>query len=1703
MTIRSNVFFCASLLLLAFSASAQLVITNGVQTYATLTATTVTMSNRCELRVTGTNNPIAGSVINLNSPDAWFFLPNLRPSVVSASYLSQVFVNGAAAVAGSNCRLDQYAMGTVIVPQAPGYLPLTVFSGQNFLGTSGQFGTYTYYNTGVALGAMRWNISSFKLKRGYSATFAQFADGTGASKVYVAQDGDLEVGALPANLDHQCNFVRVMPWRWTGKKGWDDVGGESALIKPLWFYDWGNGRTSSSDAEYAPMQWGGGYSTGINSKQKSTHVLGFNEPDKSDQANMTVAQAIADWPNFMQSGLRLGAPAVSDSGTTGTGLDWLYNFISQADALGYRVDYVPVHYYKCGSGLGETAANFRSYLLGIYQTTGRPVWVTEFNYGANWCSSAPTYDQEATSVSQFIDMLESAPFVERYSIFNWVGDPRAMITNGVLTAAGVIYRDKQSALAYAQVLPPGGSRSLAQFQFETNTLDSSGYANNGFAIGAPAYTTGHSGQAVRLDGTNNYIQLPPNIGNSASFSFAAWVYWDGGAIWQRIFDFGDDQTHYLFLSPSSSSGTLRFAINNGGGEQIVETTGLASGSWQHVAVTLSGSSAKLYVNGVLANSSSTFTIAPSNFNPNLNYLGKSQFADPLFRGRLDEVQIADFAFTAAQIAALQTNTPPQFTTNILSGGTAPAATAFSGSIAGTATDSDPGDTLTYSKAGGLAWLNVAADGTLSGTPGLTDGGTNNFTVRATDAAGASAFAMLTIVTPLGTGNGIWYVDGAGNWSDVTKWTRTAPASGAGLTADFSILDITADRIVTLDSARSIGTLKFRDFAGSQAWTIASSGGSVLTLDMASATSPAIIVGTSSTLATSNAATISASLAGTNGFTKSGWGNLILSGNNTLSGTLNVDTGSTTTNDGAVRIGAVNAGANLTAINIRNNNNGSSTLQLAGGAIVSAPISLSGRNTNVPAIENISGSNSLTGPLAINSGGGLYLLQSDTGTLNFGGLVSSSVTGTRTFNFQGPGDFYISGSLQNGSATTVNVTKQDAGNLIFANTNTFTGGLGIGGGAVKINFSRALENQILNLACAGSNALKFGSISGATVAGLNGLNDVWLTNASLAAVTLTNGNNNVSSEYAGTFRGSGGVMKIGSGTFTLDNTNTYTGATSIAGGTVRFGTATNVIAALQPVLWMSFDAVAGTVVTNQGKGGWGMNGALLGSGAYITNAGRFGSALYLNGSGSNTMNNIVRISSKVVDTSVSSSWTLGYWIKTSTAGAVMLYQGDGGWSSSGQTTYLLNGNSGSTPGTKAGAVRWAGGFLTGTAALNDGNWHFISLVDNAGSESIYVDGNVDAVTSTMTLALASGTDETWIGGSPDSDAGAIKMTGMIDEVCMFDRALTQAQIRSLYTNAPTTGNLPAASAVNVAAGGTLNLSGYSQTIAALADLNGSGGNVTNGGVVPITLTLGGNSGTSTFSGVIADSSPANAVSLVKNGAATEIFSGANNFRGSTTINGGALLINGALGTNTLNVIGGTLGGNGLVKGAVTVQPSGTLSPGQLGIGTLTISNTLALGGTTYIELNQAAATNDSVVGLTSVNYGGSLSLVNLAGTLTTNDAFKIFSATSYSGTFASITPPIPAPGFAWDSSTLTSDGTLRLLQTVSFAPANIGTLVNNGALTLSWPTDHVGWRLQTQTNDFLTGLGTNWLDVSGSTLTNQMNFIMDAALGNVFYRMIFP
>jgi hypothetical protein len=101
------------------------------------------------------------------------------------------------------------------------------------------------------------------------------------------------------------------------------------------------------------------------------------------------------------------------------------------------------------------------------------------------------------------------------------------------------------------------------------------------------------------------------------------------------------------------------------------------------------------------------------------------------------------------------------------------------------------------------------------------------------------------------------------------------------------------------------------------------------------------------------------------------------------------------------------------------------------------------------------------------------------------------------------------------------------------------------------------------------------------------------------------------------------------------------------------------------------------------------------------------------------------------------------------------------------------------------------------------------------------------------------------------------------------------------------------------------------------------------------------------------------------------------------------------------------------------------------------------------------------------------------------------------------PASPAPGFGWNTNTLATDGTLRLVQTVNIAPTNLTAVVSGNQLTLSWPADHTGWRLQVQTNTLANGLGTNWVDVPGSTSTDVEIFTINPANGTVFYHMVFP
>src|SRR5262249_3632420 len=140
-------------------------------------------------------------------------------------------------------------------------------------------------------------------------------------------------------------------------------------------------------------------------------------------AYMTVGDAIWSWPDLLATGLRVGSPVVTDGGRS----SWLYPFISQADAADLRVDFVPMHYYWCYNPADPDGAtsHFYNFLKATYDQVKRPLWVTEWNNGANWTTCGdPSFDQQQAAVAKMIAMLDTTPFVERYALYNAVEDVR-------------------------------------------------------------------------------------------------------------------------------------------------------------------------------------------------------------------------------------------------------------------------------------------------------------------------------------------------------------------------------------------------------------------------------------------------------------------------------------------------------------------------------------------------------------------------------------------------------------------------------------------------------------------------------------------------------------------------------------------------------------------------------------------------------------------------------------------------------------------------------------------------------------------------------------------------------------------------------------------------------------------------------------------------------------------------------------------------------------------------------------------------------------------------------------------------------------------------------------------------------------------------------------------------------------------------------
>jgi len=214
-------------------------------------------------------------------------------------------------------------------------------------------------------------------------------------------------------------------------------------------------------------------------------------------------------------------------------------------------------------------------------------------------------------------------------------------------------------------------------------------------------------------------------------------------------------------------------------------------------------------------------------------------------------------------------------------------------------------------------------------------------------------------------------------------------------------------------------------------------------------------------------------------------------------------------------------------------------------------------------------------------------------------------------------------------------------------------------------------------------------------------------------------------------------------------------------------------------------------------------------------------------------------------------------------------------------------------------------------------------------------------------------------------------------------------------------------------------------------------------------------------------------------------------------------------------GQTLYGNGMVRALIAVAAAGSIvSPGEPGaLGTLVITNaastnllaSITLAGTTVMEINRASTPNSDRLVCGTNNFGGTLTVNNLGAALQQGDTFTLFTSVTNKSSFTVTNLPALGGGLAWNN-TLGLNGKLTVVATINTNAFKLTNSVSGNVLTLSWPADHTGYRLQVQTNTLGAGLNpasNAWFTVPGSTGVNSTNFTINPGNGAVFYRLIYP
>jgi autotransporter-associated beta strand protein len=459
---------------------------------------------------------------------------------------------------------------------------------------------------------------------------------------------------------------------------------------------------------------------------------------------------------------------------------------------------------------------------------------------------------------------------------------------------------------------------------------------------------------------------------------------------------------------------------------------------------------------------------------------------------------------------------------------------------------------------------------------------------------------------------------------------------------------------------------------------------------------------------------------------------------------------------------------------------------------------------------------------------------------------------------------------------------------------------------------------------------------------------------------------VSATISAGITGIGGINKLDSGTLILSGVNSYAGATTVAGGTLRAGvggalpggTAVTIAAGA------TLDLTASqTIASLAGEGAVTLSGGSLTTGGGNTDTRYAGT---ISGSGG-----LTKLGTGTFTLAGANSYTGATAVN---AGTLKLdggtITGGGALSVASGATLDLNGGS-----AVVGALSGAGRILLGSGALSAGgttSTAFTGVISGVGSL-------VKTGTGTLTL------------GAANSYSGGTFVTG--------------GTLTAGIANAFGTGTL------TVTAPGAVNLANFATTVGGLA----GDGNIALGSAI---LTVNG-SGSTAYSGVLSGTGR-----LIKSGNGTLILNGVNTYTGSTTINDGMLVVNGSLaGTLTIGATG-KLGGSGKT-GSLSV--TGTVAPGN-SIGTLNVTGSLTFAaGSTYLVEVSPTGISDQIIatGAVTIN-GGTVSVLTGGATnflpLTT---YTILTGSTVTGTFGSVVTDLAflTPSLVYNASTVQ----LRLLR----------------------------------------------------------------------------